>query len=74
MNPRYFYACTIMVALLCLLAYSPVVIAPGVIEPVLLGLPRTLWAGLLIYIVIVILTVVAIFVHPDREKIKREES
>ena len=74
MNPKYFYICTIIVAVLGILAYSPIVLAPGIIEPVLFGLPRTLWAGLLIYIAIVLLTVVAIYVHPDREKIKREES
>lgn len=59
------YACTASVILLCALCFTPLVIPAGESQPTLLGLPRSLWLGLLIYSIIVLLTFVAIRVHPE---------
>ncbi len=67
MNARKatWYACTAGVILLCALCFTPLVIPAGESQPTLLGLPRSLWLGLLIYSVIVLLTFVALRVHPE---------
>ena len=46
---------------LAVLSFSPLVIPNGVLTPLLFGMPRTLWAGILIsigFIIICILSVV----------------
>lgn len=45
---KAYYVCFAAAALLSVLALSPLVIPPGVTEPRILGMPRTLWAGILI--------------------------
>ena len=69
MNARKttWYACTAGVVLLCALCFTPLVIPAGESQPALMGLPRSLWLGLLIYSVIVLLTVVATRVHPEAD-------
>jgi hypothetical protein len=51
-----------------ILAFSPVFIPAGVIEPKLFGMPYTLWSGILICIVMVGITFVATLVHPGRRE------
>lgn len=41
---------------LTILAFSPLVLKPGKIEPTLLSMPFTLWVSIVITIVLVILT------------------
>jgi hypothetical protein len=67
MNARkaIWYACTAGVVLLCALCFSPLVIPAGESQPALMGLPRSLWLGLLLYIGVVLLTVIATRVHPE---------
>lgn len=48
-----------LAALVSLLAFTPLVIPSGVTEPWLLGMPRTLWTGILITIALVFLTFLA---------------
>jgi hypothetical protein len=56
--------CAVMVVL-CILALSPLVLAPGQPNPMLWGLPRTLWLGLLIYGLMVLVTFIATRVYPQ---------
>ncbi|MEX0747408.1 MAG: hypothetical protein WED81_05185 [Rhodothermales bacterium] len=51
--------------LLSALALSPLVIPVGVLEPTILGVPRTLWAGILITIGLVFTTFMAARHAPD---------
>ncbi len=57
--------CVAAVGLLCLLSFTPLVIPPGVLDPSFLGIPRTLWAGILIYVAIVVVTFIGTLVHPE---------
>lgn len=56
---KAYYACFAAAALLSALALSPLVIPTGVAEPWVLGMPRTLWAGILITGALVFLTFLA---------------
>ncbi len=58
-----------LVAALCLSAitFSPLVLSPNVIEPLVFGLPRTLWAGLGVAAGFMIVTIVGAAVHPGRD-------
>jgi len=64
-NKTAWTACSIGVILLCILAFSPLIIPTGKSDPLLWGIPRTLWAGMLVYAVIVALTFIGTRVHPD---------
>jgi len=64
-NKTAWTACSIGVVALCVLAFSPLVIPTGKSEPLLLGIPRTLWTGILVYVVIVVLTFIGTRIHPD---------
>ncbi len=58
-------ACSISVVALCVLAFSPIIIPTEGSAPLLWGIPRTLWAGMLVYVTIVVLTFIGTRVHPD---------
>lgn len=58
------YCCGIVIALSAL-TFSPLVLTPGQHAPELLGLPRTLWMGILIAFSLVLLTLIGGIVHPD---------
>ncbi len=62
---RYWQICLIGSIILIVLSYSPIVLSPSNPEPYLFGLPRTLWAGILTYIGIIILVWIGTRVHPD---------
>jgi len=51
--------CIIAFILLCALAFTPLVIPDGISDPLISGLPRTLWAGILLSVSIFVLTVIA---------------
>jgi hypothetical protein len=56
-------ACVGTVIFLCALCFTPLVIPAGQSQPRFLGLPRTLWLGLLIYAGLVLLTFIATRVY-----------
>ncbi len=56
--------CIIVVILLAALGLSPVVIPTGVFKPSFLGMPYTLWMGLLVCIALVLMTFIGSRVHP----------
>lgn len=58
--------CCGLAILLMILAFSPVFIPAGVIEPKLFGMPYTLWSNILLCMVMVVITYVATLVHPGR--------
>lgn len=57
--------CLILAAGLSVLTFTPLVIPEGEIEPMLAGIPVTLWTGGLITVALVVLTYVAGRVHPE---------
>lgn len=59
---------TVFIAvLLSVLTFTPLIIPEGRYRPELLGMPYTLWSGILIMIAFILDTLVAIFVHPGNE-------
>lgn len=56
--------CYVSVILVSAVAFSPLVIPSGVSEPALLGMPRTLWTGIVITGLLVLLTYAATHVYP----------
>jgi len=59
MKRKLYWKITVALAvLLTILMFSPIVIAPGKTDPKLFSLPYTLWASVLITILIVVLTYV----------------
>ncbi len=58
-NPSALRAVIWAAIVVSVLTFTPLVIPPSQCEPVLLGLPRTLWAGMLVAIVLVGLTALA---------------
>lgn len=50
--------CKIAFVGLMLLAFSPLVLPEGETTPLILGMPRTLWSGLLISLGFIIITLV----------------
>lgn len=59
--------------LLMTLAFSPVFIPTGVIQPTLFGVPYTLWSGIVLCIVMLGITYVATVVHPGRHEETSED-
>lgn len=60
--------CVAAVILIVILTYSPLITGNGKIEPFLFGLPFTLWMGILLTIVLVIITYIGGSVLPDEEE------
>lgn len=67
-DPRYWRICVILVVLIILLAYTPLMLPAGIYEPMLMGLPYTLWTSILITISLVVLTYIGSKVHPGSDE------
>lgn len=65
-SKRYWIICSAAL-ILVIITFTPLVIPYGIYKPVLLGLPYSLWAGILISIGLVVLTFVATRVHHEEE-------
>lgn len=61
------YICCATVLILSILAFSPLVIPQGVSKPEFLGMPYTLWMGMLVSILLVVMTFIGTKVHPGTE-------
>lgn len=57
--------CCLAAVLLAVVTFTPLVIPEGRSTPTLVGLPYTLWVGVLVSLVFVVLTFVGTRVHPD---------
>ncbi len=66
-------ACSLGVVVLCVLAFSPIITPPETSAPLLWGIPRTLWAGVLVYVLMVALTLIGTRVHPDIKEHQGDE-
>jgi len=66
-TPIYWKLCLGAVALVSALTFSPWVLSPNEPGPSLFGVPRTLWAGFAIAVVVVALTFLGARVCPDEE-------
>jgi hypothetical protein len=60
--------CCLCSILLSFLAFTPVVIPSKTIEPFVFGMPRTLWAGLLISLGLMVVTIVGACVADSEEE------
>lgn len=60
--------CCVCSVLLCIIAFTPLVIPSQSVEPFLLGMPRTLWAGLVVSFGLVIVTIVGSWAAGSSEK------
>ncbi len=61
----YWRLCCGAMVVLSVLTFTPLVIPAGRYEPMLAGVPLTLWAGIAIAVAMVALTLVGTYVHPD---------
>jgi len=66
-NSLYWKLCCIIVIALTVLCLSPLVIPMGQFEPMLLGVPYTLWTSILLAIAIVIVNWIGVYVHPGED-------
>ena len=60
----YWKICCISAVSLVIITFTPIITPPGVHKPELLGIPFTLWAGILIAVGLVLLTFIGTQVHP----------
>ncbi|MGB3585844.1 MAG: hypothetical protein WBA23_04860 [Tunicatimonas sp.] len=65
-NKTYWYLCVAAAFLLSIITFTPLVIPAGVYEPMLFGIPYTLWVSFLVMILFVIITYIGTRVHPGR--------
>lgn len=64
---RLWRLCQISATGLAVFALTPAVIPAGQHEPMIAGIPYTLWMGFLVSVLLVIVTWVGTKVHPGRE-------
>ncbi len=60
--PKAWRTCCLLAVLLAALTFTPIVLVPDEIEPILLGMPRTLWFGMLISFGFFLLTLWGAFI------------
>jgi len=60
--------CIVLFFALSIFTFTPAVIPAGVAEPFVLGLPRTLWMGLLVSFAYAGLALAAALLHPGRQQ------
>ena len=63
----YWKLCIAGMVLLSILTFTPLIIPPGVTEPVIGGVPRTLWSSILIYVAMVVITYIGTRVYPHTD-------
>jgi hypothetical protein len=66
-NRKLWNACVILVVILVVLGYTPIMIPYGVYQPMLLGIPYSLWTSILVTIALVALTYAGAKVHPGTD-------
>jgi len=67
-NKNLWRICVIAVILIVTITFSPLIIAPGKLNPSLLGMPFTLWTSILTTIALVALTYLGGRVSPNDEE------
>lgn len=66
-NKKLWTLCCIAFGILTLLTFTPVITPAGVWKPMFMGMPYTLWAGILQAFLLVGLTWIGTRVHPGNE-------
>lgn len=69
---KYWKVCCGIAIILSLITFTPLVIPQGVYEPMLMGIPYTLWTSFIITVLLVILTYIGTIVHPGVHKEDKE--
>ena len=59
--------------LVVIISFTPVVVPKNTYQPQLFGMPYSLWMGLLVTILLVVLTYIATRVHPGGKEAKKKE-
>ena len=72
-NTLYWYLCIVVAIFLTIISFTPLVIPIEVYKPMFGGLPRTLWAGIVVYICFVLVTYLGTRVHPKNARNSRGE-
>ncbi len=63
-SPRLWNYCKIIIGILVVLIFTPLVTPADQIEPTLLLMPYSLWVGILVSIILVLVTYLGSRVHP----------
>ena len=63
----YWKLCYWFAILLAVITFTPIVIPYGKIEPAISNIPYTLWMGILIYILFVLVTFIGTKVYPEND-------
>jgi hypothetical protein len=64
----YWKICCAAAFSLVIITFTPIITPAGVHKPELLGIPFTLWAGILIAVGLVLLTFIGTRIHPSRKE------
>ncbi len=67
-NERIWTLCKIAVVILIILTFTPLVTPSGIHKPAFMGLPYTLWVGILEAFLLVGITWLATIVHSGRHE------
>ena len=65
---KYWTICVVIAIILIILAFTPIALPKGVYEPMVFGLPFSLWFSFLITVSLVILTYIGAHVHPGADE------
>ncbi|MFH0757976.1 MAG: hypothetical protein V2B15_11875 [Bacteroidota bacterium] len=71
-NKRNWSICTLLVAALVVLGYTPLMIPHGIYKPMIFGIPYSLWTSILVTMALVALTFVGSKVHPGSDEGEEE--
>lgn len=72
MRSKKYWIISCAALILVIITFTPLVIPYGTYKPMLLGLPYSLWMGILVSIGLVVLTFIATRVHSERESEDKE--
>jgi protein-S-isoprenylcysteine O-methyltransferase Ste14 len=67
-NRKHWRICVALVGIIVLLGYTPLLIPKGIYNPMLFGIPYTLWLGILVTVILVVLTYIGSRVHPGTDQ------
>ena len=68
----YWIFCCIAALVLIVITFTPLVIPAGIHRPDLWGIPYTLWVGIVVSILLVLVTFIGTKVHPGRKNPEEE--
>ncbi|MDN5211727.1 hypothetical protein QQ020_06685 [Fulvivirgaceae bacterium BMA12] len=63
----YWIICRIAALMLVVITFTPLVMPAGTHGPALWGMPYTLWTGIIVSILLVLLTFIGTRIHPGRK-------